>query len=381
MSEAVAPLREAMDLIIEAGGESSTLCFQCGMCDSVCPWNRVKDFGVRKLIREAQLGLTEIEGEDLWQCATCGMCPSRCPRGVKIVDVLISLRKIAAEYDIQPQGMRLAAASLASDGNPWSGRREERGDWAKDLAAKPFSEGMEILYFPCCTECYDSRSKKSAAATVDLLQKAGVDFGVIGPEVVCCGESIRKAGEEEAFKRLARENIKTFIEKGVKRILVSSPHCYETFKNEYSEFRVHFDVVHTSQYLFELIRDGRIKFKRDYRGRVAYHDPCYLGRHNGIYDEPRDILKSVPGLELVEMADSRENSLCCGGGGARIWAETPKGERLSDLRLKQAQDVGASVLATFCPYCVLNFEDSGLGQAPGDAIEIKSVTEILQAVT
>ncbi|RLJ03716.1 MAG: Fe-S oxidoreductase, partial [Candidatus Aenigmatarchaeota archaeon] len=167
---------------------------------------------------------------------------------------------------------------------------------------------------------------------------------------------------------------------GVKKIVVSSPHCYHTFKNEYPEFMVNFEVIHSSQYLFELIDEGRLEITKEYRKDITYHDPCYLGRHNGIYDEPREVLKKVPGLELDEMPDSRENSLCCGGGGGRIWMETPKGERFSDLRLEQAIGVGAKVLATCCPYCITNFEDSRVNMEYEGVLEIKDITEIIQEV-
>ena len=239
---------------------------------------------------------------------------------------------------------------------------------------------MEILYFPGCYLCYDPRLKKVARATANILNKAGVDFGILGAKENCCGESIRKTGDEEVFKRLARENIKTFIDNGVKKILVSSPHCYHTFKNEYPEFRVNFEVVHISQFLHELVNEGRLKLSKAYVKKVTYHDPCYLGRHNGIYDEPREVLKKISGLELKEMPDSLEDSLCCGGGGGRIWMETQKGQRFSDLRLEQAIGVGAEVLATSCPYCIANFEDSRLTIGVADKIEIKDITEILQEV-
>jgi Fe-S oxidoreductase len=191
---------------------------------------------------------------------------------------------------------------------------------------------------------------------------------------------VRVYAKRALFKRLARENIKTFIENGVKKILVSSPHCYHTFKNEYPEFKVNFEVVHISQYLFQLINEGRLKLTKEYGKKVTYHDPCYLGRHNGIYDEPREALRNVPGLELVEMADSREDSLCCGMGGGRIWMETAKGERFSDLRLQQAIGVGAEVLVTSCPYCITQFEDSRLTLKDSEVIQIKDITEILQEV-
>jgi Fe-S oxidoreductase len=279
--------------------------------------------------------------------------------------------------------VRGAAASLIGDGNPLGEERAKRADWAESLSVKTFEEGMEVLYFPDCYLSYDPRLKKVAAATANILNKAGIDYGILGTKENCCGESIRKTGNEEVFKTLAKENIKTFIEHGVQKILVSSPHCYHTFKNEYPEFMVNFEVVHITQYVLELINDGRLELTKDYGKKITYHDPCYLGRHNGIYDEPREALKKIPGLELIEMPDSREDSLCCGGGGGRIWMETPKGERFSDLRVEQASEVGAEVLVTSCPYCITHFEDSRLTLEDSDdseGLEVKDFTEVIQEV-
>jgi len=379
--ETVAPLKEIIDIIKESGGDAFKLCYQCGLCDTVCPWNRVRDFSMRKLIREATFGLTDIESEEMWRCTTCGNCPQQCPRGVKIIECGVSLRRISTEYGIFPTSInpvRAISASLTGEGNPLSEERKKRADWAEGLSVKTFTEGMEILYFPGCYLCYDPRLKKVARATAKILNRAGVEYGILGSKENCCGESIRKTGDEELFKRLARENIKTFIDNGVKKILVSSPHCFHTFKNEYPDFRVNFEVIHISQYLFELVSEGRLEFPQDYGKKVTYHDPCYLGRHNGIFDEPRKLLQKIPGLDLIEMHDAMDNSLCCGGGGGRIWMETPKGERFSDLRLEQAVGAGAEVLATSCPYCISHFEESLLGLENSEAAQIKDITEIVQ---
>lgn len=378
--ETVAPFIEVIDEIKEAGGEVFKLCFQCGLCDVVCPWNKVRTFSMRKLIREAAFGLSEVEGEDIWRCTTCGACPAQCPRGVKQIDVSVALRRLASEYEMFPASVksaRTARASLISEGNPLQGERGKRAEWAKELSVKTYEEGMEALYFVGCYFSYDPRMKKVAAATVNILKQAGVNFGILGEKENCCGESIRKTGSEKVFKTLARENIKTFIDNGVKKIIVSSPHCYHTFKNEYPEFMVSFEVVHVSQFLKELIDTGRLEFTKEYDKKVTYHDPCYMGRHNDIYDEPRDVLQKVPGLELIEMADCRANSLCCGGGGGRIWMDTPQEERFSDIRLKQANATGAQVLATVCPYCITNFEESRLNLEYEDILEIKDITEII----
>jgi Fe-S oxidoreductase len=381
--ETVAPFKEVIDEIKAAGGETYRLCYQCGKCDVVCPWNKVRKFSIRKIIRQASLGLSEIELEDIWRCTTCGTCPSQCPRGVEQIELGVSVRRVAAEYGVFPASVRAArtaGGSLLSDGNPLNEDREKRADWAKGLNIKPFAEGMDVLYFVGCYFSYDPRMKKVAQATANILNKAGIDFGILGTKENCCGESIRKAGGEDVFRTLARENIKTFIDNGVKKILVSSPHCYDTFKNEYPEFMVNFEVVHISQFLLELINAGKLNLNGDYRKKVTFHDPCYLGRHNGLYDEPRTVLAKVPGLELTEMTDTRKDSLCCGGGGGRIWMDTPKDERFSNLRLKQANDVGAEVLATSCPYCITNFEESRLTLDIEDVLEVKDITEIIQEV-
>ena len=378
--ETVAPFIEVIDEINEAGGDIYKMCFQCGLCDSVCPWNKVRDFSMRKLIREAAFGLSEVEGEDIWRCTTCGTCPQQCPRGVKQIDISVALRRVASEYELFPASVksaRTARASLISEGNPLQGDRKKRAEWASGLSVKTYEEGMEALYFVGCYLSYDPRMKKVAVATANVLEKAGVEFGILGNQENCCGESIRKTGSEEVFKRLAKENIKTFIDNGVKKVIVSSPHCYHTFKNEYPEFMVNFEVQHMNQYILELIDNQRLELTGEMDKTVTYHDPCYLGRHNDVYDEPRDLLKKVSGLDLVEMEAYGKSSLCCGGGGGRIWMDTPQEERFSDIRLQQAKDAGAQILATSCPYCITNFEESRLNLEFEDILEVKDITEII----
>lgn len=380
MVETVAPFAEIIAAVREAGGQGSRLCFQCGRCDTVCPWNRVRSFSIRRIVREANLGLSEIGLDDIWRCTTCGMCPSQCPRGVGQIEVSVAVRRIATSYGEFPgtaRKVRAAGTSLATHGNPLSAERSGRDAWASGLGVKPFTEGMELLYFVGCYGSFDPRMRKVSVAIAKILQRAGVEFGILGNEESCCGESIRKAGNEEVFRALAKANIKAFIDRGVRRILVASPHCYHTFRNEYPEFMVHFEVVHLSELLAELVADGRLTLTRPLDKTVTYHDPCYLGRHNGIYDQPRSVLGQVPGLELVEMADHHQGSLCCGGGGGRIWMETPKSERFADLRIAQAQEAGASMLVTSCPYCISNFEDSRLSTPGGDALEIKDLAEVV----
>ena len=379
--ETVTPFKEIIDAIKASGGDAFKYCYQCGMCDTVCPWNRVGSFSMRKLVREATFGLTEIESEDIWRCTTCGKCPQVCPRGVKQIESGVALRRIATEYDVFPKAVepiRTIAANLRAEGNPFGEDRAKRTKWADGLDVKEFTEGMEFLYSPGCYLSYDPRAIKIARATVEILNRAGVAFGLLGPKESCCGESIRKTGDEALFKSLARQNIAALIDRGVRKILVSSPHCYHTYTHEYPEFMVHFEVVHISQLLHRLLAEGRLQLKTGYEKTVTWHDPCYLGRHHGVYDEPREALKQVPGLQLNEMAESRKDSFCCGGGGGRIWMETPKAERFSDVRLGQALGVGAQVLVTACPYCITNFEDSRLNVKGGEAIEVKDLTEVIR---
>ena len=378
------PIKEVIEEIKEFGGDAVKYCYQCGKCDTVCPWNKVIDFSIRRLIREAAFGIPEIELEEVWRCTTCGKCPQECPRDVKQADDVVAMRRIAAEYGVSStllKPVRSAAASLTAEGNPFVQDRSNRADWAEGHNVKSFDEEMEILYFPCCYVSYDQRLMEIARATTGILNKAGVEFGILGTEENCCGESIRKTGNEDIFKTLARENIKTFIDHGVTRILVSSPHCYHTFKNEYPEFKASFDVVHISEYILELIDAGRLEISGEYQKKVAYHDPCYLGRHNGIYDPPRNILKAISGLEFLELPESRENSLCCGMGGGRIWIDTKMSERFSNLRLEQAIELKAEVLATACPYCVDALEESRSGLNYEEKILVKDITEIINELT
>ena len=381
--ETLAPFKEVIDEIKQGGGEAVKFCYQCGKCDTVCPWNRVRKFSMRKLIREATFGLTEIEKEEIWRCTTCGKCPQRCPRDVKQIDDMIALRRMASGYNVFPASVkpyRTISSGLTARGNPFNEDRETRADWAEGLGVKPFAEGMDVLYWPCCYASYDPRLKKVAQATAKILNKAGVDYGILGSKENCCGESIRKTGNEPLFKKLARENIKTFIDHGVKKIVVSSPHCYHTFKNEYPEFNVNFEVIHTSQYVLRLINEGKLEITKEYGKKITYHDPCYLGRHNGIYEEPREALKKIPGITLNELPESRVDSMCCGMGGGRIWAETEKHERFSNLRIEQAIELGAEELVTSCPYCITALEDSRLVTNHADDIQVKDITEIIQEV-
>ena len=379
----VNPVRETVDVLLEEGGKTFESCYQCGLCTGSCPWNLVRSFIPRRLIHEAQLGLPDLEDEDMWLCVTCRACVQVCPRGVEIIDVMRAFRRTIAGLGVGkvPDSLRFAVKNISATGNPLGEPEENRADWAKDLDVKPFTKGMELLYFPGCLPCYDPVAQGIARAMIGILQKVGVDFGILGIQETCCGEAIRKAGNEDLFQSLAQKNIATFSESGVKQVLVGSPHCYHTFKNEYPELGSDFEVIHSTQYILGLIKDQKLKFTKELNKKVIYHDPCYLGRHNGIYDEPREILRSIPGVELIEFLDYGEDSICCGGGAGRVWMETKKGERFSDIKIEQAIDLGAEVLAVACPYCLSMFGDSRLTVEKGETIELKDISElVLEAI-
>jgi Fe-S oxidoreductase len=217
-----------------------------------------------------------------------------------------------------------------------------------------------------------------AVATSRILKKMGVNFGILGTKEGCCGESIQKVGSDQLSENLTRNNIEVFNQAGVKDVIVTSPHCYVTFNNKYPKKGGRFKVTHFTQYLAEQLDKGKLQFSKELCKKVVYHDPCYLGRHSGIYEEPRKVLSSIPGVTLMDEVNSRENSLCCGGGGGRIWMETKKGERFSDMLVKQAVELGAEVLVTACPYCIVNFKDSVLAIGGEDILEIRDISEIVQ---
>jgi len=375
---------ETEELLITETMKSKSLdsCFQCGICSVICPSIPVAPpdnvMSVQRMLHQGKSGLIDFEDGDIWTCATCGTCVARCPRGVDIIDFIKSLRKIIVKLGVgyQPKSLHRVMGNLASVGNPFGEAPEKRGAWARDLGVKPFTKDMELLLFLGCYAGYDPQVRNVAQAIINILKKAGISFGILGSEENCCGESVNKVGNEDLFRKLAERNIKTFTENGVTTVLTISPHCYSTFKNEYPRFEGHIEVIHSTQYLAELIEEGRLKFSKETKKKITYHDPCYLGRHNGIYDEPRRILNSIPGVELIEMPHSRENSLCCGGGGGRMWIDNRKDKGFAHVRLQQAIATGADTLAVACPYCMLTFDASNLANSDS-TIEIKDIAELV----
>lgn len=371
---------EARDAVVMSGGQDINICMQCGTCAGTCPWGRLEEespFNIRKMIYLGRMGIEGFETDDiLYACTTCNHCTSRCPRGVEIVDVVRAMRSVVAETGGIPKNLKAVVGSINSQGNPWSQEREKRIEWAKGMEIPSFTPDTEYFLYVCCTSAYDGRSQKIARAIATLLQKAGVSFGIIGNEEQCCGESVRKIGAEAEFSMLAEANVKLFKDRGVKKIITTSPHCFNAFTKDYQDFGADFEVVHYTQLLDQLVQDGKLSFSKEAGQKAIYHEPCYLGRHNKVFEAPRALLNAVPGLEVAEYDNKMNDSLCCGGGGSRIWMETRTGQRFSDFKVEEAAQKEASLLVTACPYCVVMMEDSAKNLNKDD-MAVKDISELL----
>ena len=319
-----------------------------------------------------------FEQPALWDCTTCSVCTLRCPRGLKPHELVIAIRSALAEEGNIPVAAKDALEATLKQGNPYGQLRSKRAEWAADLDVKDFSRGdkAETLYFVCCAASYDPRVQEVARALVSIFNHAGVDFAILGNEESCCGNEIRRLGEEGLFEMLQKQNLELFTRYGVRQIVTTSPHCYNALKNEYEASNV--EVRHYSQFLAELIEQGKLNFSREMKRRVTYHDPCFLGKQNLIFDEPRFVLRSIPGITLVDFERSRERSLCCEGGGGRQWVDVSNSqERLSDIRINEALELGVEVLATACPFCLLNLEDAVKTLGVAEKIQIKDIAELV----
>jgi Fe-S oxidoreductase len=363
----------------EFGKITSTVCYQCGTCTSCCPLG----VQVRKLIRDIQLGAMDeaVNDSNVWACATCKLCELRCPRGVSITDLLHSLRVLAFEARKAPPKLEQALWGIYEQGNPYGGKKNERAKWAEGLdvpLATNLKPASKYVVYAGCAASYDPRLQNVARSVVQVLQKAGADVAILGENESCCGDAVYQIGEEGYLEELIDKNIKTFQEFGVETLLTVSPHCLNMFKNIYPHYGKMPNVAHYTEILSQFIDHGEIKLNKDHDGSnvsVTYHDPCYLGRYYGIYEEPRKILESIPELDLIEMSDNKENALCCGGGGGQMWNENEAANRPSHERVSQAALTNSSVLATSCPYCIQNFEDAM--KTKGLKLDVRDVSELL----
>lgn len=357
-------------------------CIQCGRCTAGCPVALRTYLNVRKVVYEGLTGTGPRDAKgrpEAWNCTTCSNCTERCPKGVKPMELLIGLRSAAIEKGKALPTVRDALESTFKHGNPWGRIRDKRMDWAAELDVPVAGEGetAPLLLFVGCTPAYDPRAQEVAKALVRVLAAARVDYGTLGTAESCCGNEIWRLGEQGLFELLAEGNRALFESRGVETIVTSSPHCMNTFKNEYGELGR--DVLHYSQFLLKLLKDGSLKLTRDVGKTVTYHDPCFLGKHNDIYDEPRDVIGMVPGVTFIEMDRSRERALCCEGGGGRMWVEAveERGERVAEIRVRDAVALGADYLVTACPFCLMTLEDAVKTSGNEGKIEIIDLAELV----
>ncbi len=350
---------ELWERLIELTGGEASRCYQCGTCTATCPWGLVKDetVSVREFIRRVQLGLTSTEA--LWLCTTCAKCEAYCPRGVDIAEIFRALRAVAWEQREAPEGLPSLLWSVYWNDNPWEQPPSQRAQWAADLDLPRFDPvEHEILFYVGSTAAYDRRTQSVARALVCALRAAGVAFGVLGNDEPPSGADVFDVGHRPFFEEIAETSAQVFREHGVTRLVTTSPHAYDVFKNHYPAVGDDFEPLHYTQFLAELLDAGRLSLDTPVDLTVAFHDPCYLARHNAETKAPRRVLGAVPGLRLVEMESAGVDTLCCGGGGGRMWQETAAGERFADLRVEEARAAEVDVLATACPYCIACLEDS-----------------------
>jgi Fe-S oxidoreductase len=365
-------------------------CIQCGKCTGGCPVARKTVLNIRRMIYHmlVEPELDVHAHEELWDCTCCFTCVERCPKDVRPADLIIELRGQLVESGRIPETIQTALMGTFRQGNPTGIAREDRVSWVNGTKPKPAQEGCELLYYVGCTPAYDLRVQPIARALTGAFAAAGLDFGTLGTDESCCGNEIRRMGEMGLFEMLVEENGELIRSVGASRMVTTSPHCFNTFKSEYGLDEM--EVLHYTQLIAALIEQGKLEFGsvgvwgEGVEKKVTYHDPCFLGKQNHIFDEPRAILQAIPGVELVEMDRSRERSLCCEGGGGRMWAEgTNLEERLAFQRVQEAADTGAEILAVACPFCLLTLEDAvkvqGLDEADrsGRAMQVMDIMELV----
>ncbi|MBT3322183.1 MAG: 4Fe-4S dicluster domain-containing protein [Anaerolineae bacterium] len=372
-------------------------CLDCGRCEDVCPATisgldysprtliqSLRDDAFSSLIKGGSSEISEkmFKEETLWACTTCGACLTRCPLFIRPPERVVDLRRYATLMTGEmPKSVGDTLRNMERQGNPWGMPPQDRMKWADGLEVRELAPGddTDILFFAGCAAAFDERNKKVTQSFVKLLKKADVDFGVLGLDEGCCGETARRMGHEYIFQVMAEQNIETFKEINFKRIVTQCPHCLNTLKNEYSQMGGDFEVIHSSQLLTEISDNlGLDQVKGDgVEGKLAYHDSCYLGRYNNEYKAPRDLL-DLAKTDRVELARNKENSFCCGAGGGGMWVETDADKRINHHRLQEAIDVEAEVVATACPYCLTMFEDAANAKGLGEQLQILDISEILE---
>ena len=383
-------------------------CTECGRCRVVCPTAltgkaldpRIFIAEVRDAVYEAtpQILAASLPGngdetrarkeliggwvseQEIWDCTTCGYCTTACPVFIiPAVDKIVEMRRhLVLEKTEFPREMQTAFRGMETNGNPWGISAATRADWATDLPVVTMAEAegreIEVLFWVGCAGSYEDRAKRVSRALVEILAEAGISFAILGTEETCTGDSARRMGNEYLFQILAQQNVETLNGYGIRRIVTNCPHCFNVIKNEYPAFGGSYEVVHGSELVSALVAEGRIRLEKAIPQSITFHDPCYLGRYNGVYDAPRRILEAIPGLQLRELPRSRERGLCCGAGGGRMWMEEKTGRRINQTRMQEIVESGADAVGVSCPFCMVMIgnakEELSVATAPFDVLEL-----------
>jgi len=385
-------------------------CVVCGNCQELCPaYESGKKLNPKKVIQDLKKHLLKVGPElvaakasgeaapdnpnvplaenvilldEIWACTTCGACDEVCPVWVDHIDKIVDLRRnLVMEQASMPETAEGALRSIEDRGHPWRGTTLSRTDWAEGLDIKVLADDqdVDILFWVGCTEALEERSTKVAQSVAKLLKAAGINFGILGTEESCCGEPARRLGNEYLFQMQAEKNIEILKNYGVKRIVTACPHGYNILKNEYPQFGGNFEVIHHTELIAQLIKEDKLKLNKGLNEIVTYHDACYLGRYNNIYQPPRQIIKAVPGLDMVEMERNKRRAFCCGGGGGHMWLEEQEGNRINEMRTEQALETGVQTVITACPLCLQMFEDGIKAKAAEEQLKVMDIAELLAA--
>lgn len=394
-------------------------CTECGRCEEQCPaWNTAKPLSPARLVHDFKVELLNqkenvlkknheaiphpvrpdngITEDVIWACTSCRACEEVCPVYIEQTNLIFETRKSLVLMESRfPAEMQNVFRNLENNFTPWAFGHDTRADWCKGLDVKEMADhpNAEVLYYVGCAGSFDDRAKKVATAIVNLLKKANVDFAILGKEEKCNGDPARRAGNEYLAQMLIKENVETLNKYKPKKILTGCPHCFNTLKNEYPQFGAQYDVVHHTTFLADLITEGKLKPVKSETGEVTFHDSCYLGRWNNVYDDPREILKAIPELNLKEMPRTKNKGLCCGAGGARMFMEETIGKRINVERTEEAiatlgcgsaapaSGSGQKVIAAGCPFCSTMLTDGVKSKEKQDQVVVKDVAEILDAAT